>query len=92
MHHQPKLLPDMTIPSFDPPPASHSSAKAHCLDLLGAPAGDVGFAHVGRGLDRGDELEGDVGNTDDADNSTSNLADHHVAEDEAADEDVDYIR
>lgn len=36
------------------------------LDLLGAPAG-VGLAHVGRGLDGGDELEDGIGDTDQAD-------------------------
>lgn len=63
--------------------------ESHCLDLLGTPASGLGLAHVGRGLDRGNELEGDVGDTDDADNATGNLAEDLVAEDEAADEDVD---
>lgn len=59
------------------------------LDLLSTPASGVGLAHVGRGLDRGNELEGDVGDTEDANDATGDLAEDLVAEDEAADEDVD---
>lgn len=58
------------------------------LDALGAPPG-VGLAHVGGGLDGGDELEGDVGDADDADDAAGDDEPGAVAEDEAADEDVD---
>lgn len=59
------------------------------LDLLGAPAGIFGLAHVAGGLDGGDELEGDVAETDDTDDATSNLAKDEVAQQKAANEDVD---
>lgn len=59
------------------------------LDLLGAPAGIFGLAHVAGGLDGGDELEGDVAETDDTDDATSNLAEDEVAQQKAANEDVD---
>lgn len=69
-------------------------SNRHCrgsrrLDLLGTPAG-IGLAHVARGLDGGNELEDDVGDTDTTDNGTSDVLDDHGAENEAADEDVDY--
>lgn len=59
------------------------------LDGFGTPAG-VGLAHVGGGLDGGDEFEGDVGETDDADDATRDDEPGAVAEDEAAAEDVDW--
>lgn len=49
------------------------------LDLLGAPAG-VGLAHVARGLDRRDELEGNVGDTDNANNATGDVVDDMATE------------
>lgn len=58
------------------------------LDLLGAPA-LVGLAHVGRGLDGGDELEGDVADTDEPDDAAGDLAEHVVVEEDRADKDVD---
>ena len=64
----------------------------YCLDLLGTPAGNLSLAHVGGGLDRGNELEANVGETDDTNDTTSNLAEDHVTEDQAADEDVDCPR
>ena len=60
------------------------------LDLLVAPAG-IGFAHVARGFDGGDELEGDVADTDEANGAASNFAEDALAEDETADENVDFI-
>jgi len=59
------------------------------LDLLSTPASGLGLAHVGRGLDRRNELEGDVGDTNDANDATGDLAEDLVAEDETADEDVE---
>lgn len=58
------------------------------LDLLSTPAG-VGLAHVGRGLDRGDELENGVADTDHANDATGDVVEDVVAEEEAAEEDVD---
>lgn len=60
-----------------------------CLHLLGSPAG-VGFAHVGGRLDLGDELENDVGEADDADHGARDDAEPAGAEEDGADEDVDY--
>lgn len=59
------------------------------LNLLGAPA-SVCLAHVARGLDGGDELEDDVGDTDNTNDATSDLGEDHVPEDEAAEEDIDW--
>lgn len=61
------------------------------LYLLGAPAG-IGFAHIGRGLDGGDELENGVGDTDDANDSTRDFRPDRLTEEDGADEDVDCER
>lgn len=59
------------------------------LDLLGAPAG-VGLPHVGGGLDGRDELEGRVGDADEADDGAADDLPHRAGvEDDDADEDVD---
>lgn len=58
------------------------------LDLLGTPA-LVGFAHVRRWLDRRNELEGDVSETDEGDQRTINDAQHMVVQQNGTDEDVD---
>lgn len=58
------------------------------LDLLGAPA-LVGLAHVGGGLDGGDELEGDVADADDADDGARDDAQHVVVQQDATHEDVE---
>lgn len=60
------------------------------LDTLSAPAG-VGLAHVRWGLDRGHELERDVGDADDANNAAGDDEPGAVAEDKATDEDVDCV-
>lgn len=60
------------------------------LDLLSAPA-SIGLAHVAGGFDGGDELEGNVGNANDANGATGDLAHNQLAEKEATDEDVDYM-
>lgn len=44
---------------------------------------------VGGGLNRGDELESDVGETDEADQRTVDDAQHVVVQQNGADEDVD---
>jgi hypothetical protein len=59
------------------------------LDLLGAPASILGLAHVAWGLDGGDKLKGNVGETDDTDAATSNLAEDMVTQEKTAEEDVD---
>lgn len=61
------------------------------LDTLGAPSG-VGLAHVRGGLDGGHELEGDVSDTDDADDAAGDDEPGAVAEDQATDEDVDWAK
>lgn len=58
------------------------------LNLLSAPASILSLAHVAGGLDGGNELEGDVCDTDDADDGTSDFAENAVAEEKAAEEDV----
>ena len=60
------------------------------LYLLGAPSGSLCLAHVVRGLDLGDELENGVDKTDTPDDATSNVGNDHGAEEQAADEDVDW--
>jgi len=65
------------------------SSNAGCLNLLGAPSRGVGLTHVGRGLDGGHKLESDVGDTNDTNNTTSNVADDLCAEEEAAKKDVE---
>jgi hypothetical protein len=59
------------------------------LDLLGTPASVFGLTHVGRGLDGGNELESDVGNTGDTHDAASNLAENAVAHHQRAEEDVE---
>lgn len=71
--------------SCSPSPGLVGNAR---LDLLGAPA-DVSLSHVARGLDRGNELEGDVADTDDADSTTSNVANGVVAKEEASQKDIE---
>lgn len=61
------------------------------LDLLGTPA-LVGFAHVRGGLDRRNELEGDVSETDEGDQRTIDDAQHVVVQQNGTDEDVDCWR
>lgn len=58
------------------------------LDLLRSPAG-VRLTHVCGGFDGRDELEGDVGNTDNTDDGAGDLAQDVVVEEDGADEDVD---
>lgn len=59
------------------------------LDLLSAPTSVLSLAHVAWGFDRGNELQGKVSDTDDADDATSDLAEDLVAKKKAAEEDVD---
>lgn len=72
------------------PSRFEASIRGPGLDLLGAPAG-VGLAHVQRGLDGRDVLEGDVADADEANGTAGNLAEGHLANDEAADKDVDCV-
>lgn len=58
------------------------------LDLLGAPASILGLAHVAWGLDGGDKLKGDEGETDETDAATSNLAEDFLTQEKTAEEDV----
>lgn len=60
-----------------------------CLDLLGTPA-CVGLAHVARWLDRGDEFESNVADTDNADNAASNVAEDVPAKKKTTKKDIDY--
>lgn len=75
---------------FSSPSSSSSSSPAFSLDLLGTPA-LVGLAHVGRGLDGGDELECDVGDADEADDGAGDDAQNVIGEEDGADEDVDFF-
>lgn len=59
-----------------------------CLDLLSAPA-DFSLSHVARRFDRGDELKGDVAETDDANSATGNVANKTAAEEKASNKDID---
>jgi hypothetical protein len=59
------------------------------LDLLGAPPA-ICLAHVARGFDRRDKLEGDVADADDANNDSCDGANDATAEKEATEEEVDY--
>ena len=59
------------------------------LNLFGAPACDIGLAHVARGLNRGDELENGVSDTDNADDTSSDVAEDVAAEEQGAEEDID---
>lgn len=62
--------------------------NAH-LDLLGAPA-DISLSHVARGFDRGNELEGDVADTNDTNSTASKVANEATAKKEASEKDIDY--
>lgn len=64
------------------------SRRLEGLDLFSSPS-SIGFAHVGRGLDRGDELEDGVADADDAYGGTGDDAENTTAEKDGADEDVD---
>ena len=58
--------------------------------MLGAPA-SIGLPHVCGRLDGGDELEGDIGETDEADDGPVDLREDVFVEKDAADKDVDYM-
>lgn len=59
------------------------------LDLLSTPA-LVGLAHVGGGLDGGNELESQVSETSETDDGASDVAEHVAVEEKTANEDVDW--
>lgn len=59
------------------------------LDLLSTPT-LVGLAHVGGGLNGGDELEGHVCDTDQTDQRAVNDAKCAVVQQDGTDKDVDY--
>lgn len=61
------------------------------LDLLGTPA-LVRFAHVRRRLDRWNELQRDVSETDEGNHRTINDAQHVVVQQDRTDKDVDCWR
>jgi len=61
------------------------------LDALGAPA-SISLAHVGGWFDRGDELEGNIDDANDADDGARDDPPQSVSDNEAAKEDVDYNR
>ena len=67
---------------------SPGSLEGRCLDLLRAPAG-IRFPHVGRGLDRGNELEGDISHTDQANDGAGNNPQDVGVEEDAANEDIE---
>ena len=77
----------MAMPAL---PRSSRSTTLGCLDLLGAPTTNVGFAHVAWGLDGRDELKANIGYASDADNSTGNLAQDRIGEKEATQQNVDW--
>lgn len=58
------------------------------LDLLGAPSA-VRLAHICRRFDAGDEFQGCVCDSDEADERAGNDSEHAVVEEDAADENVD---
>lgn len=60
------------------------------LDLLGTPA-SVRIAHVCRRLDGGNELEGKVAQSDNADNGAGNNLPPLGTDGYGADEDVDFF-
>lgn len=60
----------------------------HPLDLLGAPT-SIGLAHVRRGLNRRNELKGNVADTNQTDNRASDDVENLVVEQDAADKNVD---
>ena len=71
----------------------YSSFTSHIgqLDLLGAPA-LVGLAHVRGGLDRGNEFQSQVADTDETDKRTGNVAQDVTVQHDRSDEDVDCNR
>lgn len=58
------------------------------LHLLGTPTG-VGLPHVGRRLNRRDELQDDIADTDETDDGASDDAQHTVMQQNRADKDVE---
>jgi len=72
-----------------PSPTAPDSLEGRCLNLLRAPAG-VRFPHVGRGFDGGNELEGDISHTDQANDGAGNNSQDAVVEEDAANEDIDW--
>lgn len=60
------------------------------LDLFGPPASSLGLSHVAWRLNRGDELENDIGDANDTNDATSNVVEDHFPEKKAAEEDVDW--
>lgn len=60
-----------------------SVSRLDSLNLFSAPACIVGLAHIAGWLDRGDEFEGDETDTDNANDTTSNVAEDSSAEKEA---------
>jgi hypothetical protein len=60
------------------------------LDLLRAPSG-ISLAHVGRWLNRWDEFEDGVSQSNQANNRTNDVAENVVVEEDGSDEDVDYF-
>lgn len=73
--------------------SGEATARGGCLrvgilDLLGAPASILGLAHVAWGLDGGDKLKSDEGETNDTDAATGNLAEDFLTEEKTAEEDV----
>jgi hypothetical protein len=63
-------------------------ARLPFLDLLSAPP-SIRLAHVRRRLNGRDELEGGIGDADDANDGTGNDPENVVVEQDAANEDVD---
>lgn len=59
------------------------------LDLLGSPA-LVGFAHVGWGLNGGNEFQYEVADTNYSNNRSGDFAKDVVMQQQTADEDVDW--
>lgn len=77
-------------PVFDSAwPKSYPKTRS-LLDLFGAPASNLGLAHVDRGLDRRNVLEDDEADADNADSGASDLAEHRIPENKTAEEDVDW--
>lgn len=61
------------------------------IHLLSTPA-LVSLAHVRWGLDRRNELQSQVSETDEANNRTGNVPQHTVVQQERSDKDIDYNR
>lgn len=68
-----------------------SSENRSTLDLLGAPTG-VRLSHVGRGLNRRNEFQRNVAETDETDHRAGNVAEDVAVQKKAADKDVDWTR